>query len=225
MSAKRYNEQVKQNLLEYQRANIRQVKFALSIKYDADVIAHLETVPNIRQYLLSLIRADMATRAKSEPKKEDKPMNNLIPLVSILLNDSDTERQVISYDTDTWQLYSDAEPDVPLMEGAKFSTIDAAEAAANALYPMGSAWQPEWIERDDDTPTQKIICTGYTPARAKYQLILMSDHRLHIVTDDADELFNDEYYDEDELSSAVLFSVKASLLSDGYTVSDPGAEI
>lgn len=43
----------------YIRQNIRQVKFGLNRKTDADIIAHLEAQDNIAGYLKELIRADM----------------------------------------------------------------------------------------------------------------------------------------------------------------------
>lgn len=65
---KYYNEQVKRNQIKYNKAHLRQVKFALNIGTDADILAWLDTVENKQGYLKALIRADMA-RAKSE--KED----------------------------------------------------------------------------------------------------------------------------------------------------------
>lgn len=43
----------------YIQRNIRQVKFGLNRKTDADIIAHLESKDNIAGYLKELIRADM----------------------------------------------------------------------------------------------------------------------------------------------------------------------
>lgn len=47
--------------LKYQRENLRQVKFALNRETDKDVIEHVEKQPNIRQYIIGLIRKDMQT--------------------------------------------------------------------------------------------------------------------------------------------------------------------
>lgn len=57
--------------MKYDKENMRQIKFNLSLKYDQDIIAYIDTLPNKQGYIKSLIRADMA-RAKSE--KEDKHM-------------------------------------------------------------------------------------------------------------------------------------------------------
>lgn len=70
---------------KYHAANIRQIKFSLSRKYDQDILAQLEAQPNIQGYLKDLVRADIAarakseqaeaaTRAKSEEKKEEPTM-------------------------------------------------------------------------------------------------------------------------------------------------------
>lgn len=71
---KYYNEQVKRNQMKYNKAHLRQVKFALNIGTDADIIAWLDSVENKQGYLKALIRADIA-RAKSETTmKEDETM-------------------------------------------------------------------------------------------------------------------------------------------------------
>lgn len=40
----------------YEKANLKQIKLALNTKTDQDVIDHLTSQPNIRQYLIRLIR-------------------------------------------------------------------------------------------------------------------------------------------------------------------------
>ena len=51
--------------MKYDKENMRQIKFNLSLKYDQDVIAALDAVPNKQGYIKALIRADIA-RAKTE---------------------------------------------------------------------------------------------------------------------------------------------------------------
>lgn len=58
----------------YSATHQRPIKFSFSIENDADVLAMLDSVPNKQGYVKSLIRADIAARAKSEPKKEDSTM-------------------------------------------------------------------------------------------------------------------------------------------------------
>lgn len=45
--------------MKYMQANTKQMKINLSLKYDADIIAKLETVGNMQGYIKALIRADI----------------------------------------------------------------------------------------------------------------------------------------------------------------------
>lgn len=72
---------------KYHAANIRQIKFSLSRKYDQDILAQLEAQPNIQGYLKDLVRADIAARAKSEQaeaaaraKSEEKKEEPTMPI-------------------------------------------------------------------------------------------------------------------------------------------------
>lgn len=58
---------------KYKKENTKQYKLMLSLKYDADIIAMLDSVGNRQGYLKSLIRADIA-RANSEKMKENNQM-------------------------------------------------------------------------------------------------------------------------------------------------------
>lgn len=58
---------------KYKKENTKQYKLMLSLKYDADIIAMLDSVGNRQGYLKSLIRADIA-RANSEKTKEEETM-------------------------------------------------------------------------------------------------------------------------------------------------------
>lgn len=51
---------------KFEKAHLKQIKFALNDNTDADVIAFLDTVENKRAYLLGLIRADMAKNNPAE---------------------------------------------------------------------------------------------------------------------------------------------------------------
>lgn len=44
---------------KYAKTHVKQISFKLNVNTDADVIDKLANVPNIRGYLLDLIRADM----------------------------------------------------------------------------------------------------------------------------------------------------------------------
>ena len=102
---KYYNEQVKRNQIKYNKTHMRQVKFALNIGTDADIIAWLDSVENKQGYLKALIRADMA-RAKSEPtqpaqniSEEDEPMKtyHIKPEYLSEWGDQTTEETVVTY--------------------------------------------------------------------------------------------------------------------------------
>lgn len=45
---------------KYAKTHIKQISFKLNINTDADAIEKLANVPNVRAYLLDLIRADIA---------------------------------------------------------------------------------------------------------------------------------------------------------------------
>lgn len=46
-------------LAEYHKKNIKQFKVAINRKTEADMMAHLEAMPNIQGYIKELIRKDM----------------------------------------------------------------------------------------------------------------------------------------------------------------------
>ncbi len=45
--------------MDYQKENVKQIKFTLSKIHDQDIIEHLDGVQNKNGYLKELIRADM----------------------------------------------------------------------------------------------------------------------------------------------------------------------
>ena len=60
-----YNKSRAKASTKYQKDNIKQIKIALNVNTDADIINHLETCENKQGYIKSLIRNDMKkTRAK-----------------------------------------------------------------------------------------------------------------------------------------------------------------
>lgn len=71
-----------------------------------------------------------------------------IPMCSILLNDSDTERQIISYDPETKRLYSSCAEDP--VDTPELETVEAAEDACYQLWFNTIGWDPEWIERTEE---------------------------------------------------------------------------
>ena len=72
-----------------------------------------------------------------------------IDICTILTNDSDTERQTISWDAATGYLYSDhMDSDSPAYS-ATFDTLEDAEDACLEIWGRNPAWALEWIERDE----------------------------------------------------------------------------
>ena len=49
-------------MLEYQKENVKQIKFTLNYNTDQDLITYLETIPNKNAYLKDLIRKDMESK-------------------------------------------------------------------------------------------------------------------------------------------------------------------
>lgn len=45
--------------IKYNEANTKQVKMNLNKKTDADIIAYLDSLPNVQGYIKNLIRKDM----------------------------------------------------------------------------------------------------------------------------------------------------------------------
>lgn len=78
--------------------------------------------------------------------KEDEDSER-IPICSILLNDSDEDRQTISYDPEDHRLYSDSQEE-PLEEGREYKDLDEAVDACDLMYFRTVGWDPEWIEND-----------------------------------------------------------------------------
>lgn len=52
--------------IKYNEANMRQVKFNFSMKYDTDILTYLDSLPNKQGYIKALIRADIAAQQKKE---------------------------------------------------------------------------------------------------------------------------------------------------------------
>lgn len=60
-----YNKSRAKASAKYQKDNIKQIKIALNVNTDVDIINHLETCENKQGYIKSLIRNDMKkSRAK-----------------------------------------------------------------------------------------------------------------------------------------------------------------
>ena len=58
---------------KYNDTHTRQINLGLSIRYDADILAQLDAVPNKQGYIKELIRADIAKNGPAQ-KEEEKPM-------------------------------------------------------------------------------------------------------------------------------------------------------
>ena len=52
--------------MKYMANNIRRFQLAINRKTEPDLLAHLESQPNLQGYLKSLIRADMAAKKTGE---------------------------------------------------------------------------------------------------------------------------------------------------------------
>lgn len=70
-----------------------------------------------------------------------------INICSILLNDSDDQRQIISYDTEDKHLYTDAEEEP--IDTPELETINDAENFCYYTWFRTYGWDAIWIERDD----------------------------------------------------------------------------
>ena len=54
---------------KYKKANIVKVNMSLNRNTDGDILLYIATIDNKQGYLKRLIRADMARRAKEEPRE------------------------------------------------------------------------------------------------------------------------------------------------------------
>ena len=109
--------------MKYDKENMRQIKFNLSLKYDQDVIAMLDSVPNKQGYIKDLIRADIAARANSE--KEEPTMKETVSIsqfVQDLFNACDVTPEEMDIDTarndlemfrrqEDWEIPADITPE------------------------------------------------------------------------------------------------------------------
>ena len=55
---------------KYQREKTRSIGMQLNLKYDADILAWLDSQPNKQGYLKDLIRADMAKQGYAIPEDQ-----------------------------------------------------------------------------------------------------------------------------------------------------------
>ena len=55
----------------YNQRAVKQVKLALNLKTDADIIQHLQDTGNVQGYIKSLIRNDMIERKKMKESEKD----------------------------------------------------------------------------------------------------------------------------------------------------------
>lgn len=51
---------------KYQAAHIKQVLIKLNDRTDPDILAHLESIPNVQGYIKALIRADIGKGGQNE---------------------------------------------------------------------------------------------------------------------------------------------------------------
>lgn len=55
----------------FDKKNTRFVGLKFNIRTDADIIAHLETVSNMQDYIRQLIRADIAREAQQDKQTDE----------------------------------------------------------------------------------------------------------------------------------------------------------
>lgn len=170
----KYSEQRNKWSQKYHAGHIKQVKFGFSIEHDADILAFLDSLPNKQGYIKSLIRADIATRAKSAPEyttatprkvtpymdndpsrlvltaQKDKEETNMSRIAICTINHSTLPgvRLTISYDPVQKAIYSNAPGEEDVAIAQNLATIEEAEDIAQKLYST-AAWNVEWIERDE----------------------------------------------------------------------------
>lgn len=77
MATKYYDEKANKRSQKYRATHVRQLNVGLSIDYDSDILAHLDTIPNRAGYIKALIRADIAARANSDQTKEETTMKRI----------------------------------------------------------------------------------------------------------------------------------------------------
>lgn len=120
---KYYNERANKNSQKYRSTHIRQIKFDLSIQYDADILAYLDALPNRTGYIKDLIRADIAARANS--KKEEPTMKEAVSInqfVQDLFDACDVTPEEMDIDTarndlemfrrqEDWEIPADITPE------------------------------------------------------------------------------------------------------------------
>lgn len=63
-----YNQTALKADTKYKKANIVKVNMSLNRNTDGDILSYIATIDNKQGYLKRLIRADMARRAKEEPR-------------------------------------------------------------------------------------------------------------------------------------------------------------
>ena len=208
--------------MKYDKENMRQIKFNLSLKYDQDVIAALDAVPNKQGYIKDLIRADIA-RAKSETeatgpaqKEEEQTMKRWYII-----------RESVHAAGQVFETPIDAADQADAIETAraKFSMLSKHDQDACEDFYVGFAALDEDGCIDYDSMTDvysiksetlsKTLYKGYDPDGRRVEIVLDDDH-IWIVdaeTGDRDQ-YNDEWYSEDDTAS--LAAVKASMISEGY---------
>ena len=83
--------------MKYDKENMRQIKFNLSLKYDLDIIAQLDAVPNKQGYIKDLIRADIARKGTAQ-KEEEKTMKENNIWYAVMTDSDDTDWGTGSFD-------------------------------------------------------------------------------------------------------------------------------
>ena len=103
----------------------------------------------------TIISSDEVKRLSEEWEKPVEELltelterDELFPIVTILTNGSNWDRQVIYWNSDDHKLYSDHDAD-PLDEGTEYKDFDSACQACWYKYVNTTFWEPEWIADQD----------------------------------------------------------------------------
>ena len=83
--------------IKYRKEHVRQIKFDLSIEYDADILEYLDKLPNRTGYIKDLIRADIARKGPAQ-KKEEKTMKENNIWYAVMTDSDDTDWGTGSFD-------------------------------------------------------------------------------------------------------------------------------
>lgn len=222
--------------MKYDRENMRQIKFNLSLKYDQDIIAALDAQPNKQGYIKSLIRADIA-RANSEKTKEEGTMKYTIKPEYIdlwcgseaeadentIITEEDVARLAHDWETSEDELKSQLIPVRAKSDGedepAKWYIIDDARTARSEIFekPIEAANLTEAIkaarkgwdrltEKEQTARNDFYVCRAKTDEDGCVDYDTMTDY---YSLKNAAQNAHPVAFDGDDLTAPVFFNASA----------------